>query len=475
MMANQVDCLLVAYSGINRKSKEFEVLLKQNSDFRNIETSFNSAIAYLASCLHKKGLTFDFINSIEDDQELFIEKLKTNKVMSVGISTTLCDDINQVTQLINLIKEINPNIKVILGGPVIVNYVRVFSEQSKAVLNFSLKKVKADFIVDSFYGEDTLASILISIKNNLPMDKIPNIYYRENNGFEATEKIKDDYNLEENRINWGLFTDRVSNTISVRTSVSCHYSCSFCCFPVLAGKYKCLDINEIEKDLNDIERLGKIKLIQFIDDTFNVPINRFKEILHLLIKNNYSFKWHSFIRCQFLDEETVELMKESGCIGVFLGIESGNESVLKAMNKSTNIDAYRKGIALLNKHGIVSVAAFIIGFPEETLETITETVAFIEETKPTFYYMGPWVYDPRTPISKQSEKYELTGTHRQWSHKTMTFDTANKLTKETKSIIQNSVLVDHIPYPVLFQILNMGIDLEKVKDYFNKCKEELFL
>ena len=50
----------------------------------------------------------------------------------------------------------------------------------------------------------------------------------------------------------------------------------------------------------------------FIDDTFNVPPERFKDLLRMMINKKYVFKWHSYFRCQFADEEMVSLMKESG-------------------------------------------------------------------------------------------------------------------------------------------------------------------
>jgi hypothetical protein len=61
--------------------------------------------------------------------------------------------------------------------------------------------------------------------------------------------------------------------------------------------------------------------INFIADTFNVPIPRFKNILNMIIKNKYNCKWNLYIRCQYLDDKVTDLMKKSCYIEVFLGIE----------------------------------------------------------------------------------------------------------------------------------------------------------
>jgi len=86
-----------------------------------------------------------------------------------------------------------------------------------------------------------------------------------------------------------------------------------------------------------------VEALIFIDDTFNLPVKRFKEILHIL--KEYKFRWYSFFRAQYCDEETAQLMKESGCDGVYLGIESSNETILKNMDKKTTSRQNREGIA----------------------------------------------------------------------------------------------------------------------------------
>lgn len=464
-MAANFDCIIVAYSGLNKNSIKYKELVKKNPAIEQIPTPLNAAITYLATALSHKEIVFDFINSVEDDMNLLLQSLRTKKVLCVGISTTICSDIFQLKDLINQIKEINSEITIILGGALIVNYVRTLKEKGDAVFHYSMRSLHADFIIDSVYGEEKLAQIVYNIKNHLPMDQIANLYQRLDRKFMLTYRTEEDYDLEGNKINWQLFKGRTGQTVSIRTSVSCYFKCMFCSYPVRAGKYKCLTVEQIEDVLNGIEKLGEVELVHFVDDTFNVPLKRFKEILKMLIKNKYSFKWHSYLRCQSLDEEAVQLMKQSGCIGVFLGLESGSNIVLKTMNKQVKVEQYRKGMELLKRYDITIVASFFAGFPGETIETLKETFNFIEETKPTFYYLGPWIYDSRTPIYKLRKNYELTGIQNNWSHRSMNSELANQLVGEMKKSIKNSVLVEKIDYPFLFQMVNSDIGLESVKEY----------
>ena len=112
--------------------------------------------------------------------------------------------------------------------------------------------------------------------------------------------------------------------------------------------------------------------VVFIDDTFNVPLPRFKDICRMMIKNDYQFNWFSYFRCSNSDEEAIDLMAQSGCKGVFLGIESGSPAILKNMTKAATPEKYVEGMKLLHQHNIMTFGSFIIGFPGETDETVNK-------------------------------------------------------------------------------------------------------
>jgi radical SAM superfamily enzyme YgiQ (UPF0313 family) len=175
----------------------------------------------------------------------------------------------------------------------------------------------------------------------------------------------------------------------------------------------------LEKELNELREIGGVEAIQFVDDTFNIPTSRFKEILRMMIHNKYGFKWNCQYRCQYADRETVELMKESGCEGVFLGIEAANDDVLRNMNKNVTVQDYHLGLELLNEYEIPSHANFIIGFPGETQRSYQDVKTFLAQAKPTFYRAQLWYCDPTTPIWSQREKYEVRGRGFEWAHATM--------------------------------------------------------
>lgn len=280
-------------------------------------------------------------------------------------------------------------------------------------------------------------------------------------------------------VDWGLFQHDAGEFVAVRTAVSCPFSCAFCGYPRHAGKYRTAGVDAAEEELKRLQRVKSVKNIHFIDDTFNVPPKRFKEILRMMIRDKFQFKWHSYFRCQYADMETVELMKESGCEGVFLGIESGSDRILKNMNKAAEVESYLKGIALLKEYGIATFGNFIIGFPGETAETARETVEFITGSQLDFYRAQLWYYEHITPIWEQRETYDIRGESFNWSHRTMDAKTACDLVDDIFLTVEDPVWIPifNFDFDALWHLVHRGMDIPGVKEFlrsFNSgVKEKL--
>jgi radical SAM PhpK family P-methyltransferase len=428
--------------------------------------NFNAAIAYLGSYLHRRELTFDFVNSFQDEKEQLVEKLAQENILTIAIVTTLYISVFPILEIINFIKKYNKSAKIIIGGPFVFNQVRAMD---KMELNYLFTNIGADFYVYSTQGETALVEIIHTLKNNSPGDEIKNIYYKDQNKqeYRANPVVKENNLLSGNMVNWDLFSHQVGEYVNIRTSISCPFACSFCGFPLHAGKYRTAGVEEIEKELDCLENIGTVKSIQFIDDTFNVPVNRFKDILRMMIRNKYTFRWHSHFRCQFADEEMVELMKESHCEGVFLGIESANEQILKNMNKAANVDKYLQGIALLNKYEILTYGSFIIGFPGETEDSIRDSIEFITNSGLDFYRVQLWYCDPVTPIWQERQTYNIEGSHFEWRHNTMDSKTANQWINHIFQSIDHPIWLPqyNFEFDGIFHLLHREIPLGQVKEF----------
>ena len=468
-MGNNYDCLLIGWNARNPKAQEDLINSAIDNTPIHLEKPYSGTIAYLGSYLYRSNMSFDYVFSFRDDNEELIKKLKTNKYHSIGISTTHISSVDDIKNVVAVVKRYNSTAKVIVGGTFL--YSRLL-ELSGVELQFFLRQINADFYADCYQGGGAVLTDLIkAIKNNTNFGEVTNIHYRQSNQYISSPKCNQETDLED-IICWDLFKDKIGSYVSINTSISCPYSCSFCSFPKLGGRYRTRSLESLEKELNSLKALGKNKVIFFIDDTFNVPRERFKDILQMLVRKEYGFKWHSYIRSQFLDKEIVELMVESGCDGVMLGIESGNQEMLDRMNKMTTIEKMFKGHSLLKENGITTTALFFIGFPGESIQTVKDTVEYINELKPDFYGVDPWFFNKTTPINNESEKYNIKGSYYNWSHETMDYTTANNLTQEIPLLIKKS-LYNSLTYSSMYQLRARGMEWEKIKQIvakINSCK-----
>lgn len=432
-------------------------------------------ITYLSTYLWRRGFSFDYVNLFQQEKDKLREKLEKDDILTVAITTTLYVSPHPILEVIAFIRQYNKTAKIIVGGPYISNQVKMMDE---AGLQRLFKYLGADIYVNSQEGEFALTQILKSLKTGLSLGGVDNIAYKSGGQYVVTGTSIESNPLEENMVNYALFPpEDIGEFISLRTAKSCPFSCAFCGFPQRAGKYKYQGVELVEKELNAIRDIGTVTTLTFLDDTFNVPKERFKEILRTMIRNKYGFKWNSFYRSDHGDEEAIELMGKAGCEGVFLGVESGSDSIMQLMNKTSRRKDYLKAIPLLKQAGISTHASLIIGFPGETDDTVQETVDLIEEAKPDFYRAQLWYCDPVTPIWNKRDEYGIQGSAFNWSHDTMDYQTACDLIDKLFISIQGSVWLPQNGFEQwsTFYLQRKGMTMNQIKSFlrsFNACVKE---
>src|SRR5262249_52255680 len=237
------------------------------------------------------------------------------------------------------------------------------------------REIGADVYIYDSQGESTLSRVLNEFREGRKdLSGIPNLIYAVDNKYRSTPRVIEDNNMDENGMDWSLFDkDFYTPTVQTRTARSCAFKCSFCRYPAVAGGLALTSVDILEKELRFLDQAGVRNLV-FIDDTFNVPLTRFKDLCRMMIRNEFDFNWFSFFRCSNSDDQAFDLMKESGCRGVFLGIESGDKTILKHMNKAADVERYKYGIEKLQERDIFTFASIIVGFPGETDESVNNTM-----------------------------------------------------------------------------------------------------
>jgi p-methyltransferase len=385
--------------------------------------------SYYLSFLRRNGVDVHVANSCS---RYSLERLAARvEPRFVLLSTTLILENLILRDAIKRIRDAWPETIVVVGGLFLVEMQKTNPPDKFDNL---LRSYGADVYVVSPRAECVVLDLLrCDSKRALLEKRLPATYIVDGRTVHPPDTLADtDLTMAEMYVRWGehVPTDHLYHTVHTRTARSCAFVCAFCNFPVNQGPLTLMPVDAFERELRLLQRVGTVKSLIFTDDTFNVPQRRFKDLCRMMAK--FDFEWYSFFRPQFADPETVRLMKEAHCRGVFLGIESADDQILRNMNKAATVTAFKRGITELRRHDIRMHANFVVGFPGDTPDTSRKLVDFLDDTGIEFFTLAPFYYVHSTPIHQRAAEFGLEGAFERWRHDTMTSEQAFALTAELK-------------------------------------------
>jgi p-methyltransferase len=399
---------------------------------------------YYLGLLHQSGYSVRVANAVHRERLEELGRLYDPRF--ILLSTTLLFDAAEHESIPTAVRQLRqhwPDAVIVLGGLMLVSY------EKNLPRPYFLKRLEsygADVYVVSPQGESSLIEVLKrgSLKALLAEPRIPCTYVvSAGKIFEPPKHPETELPIGGSYIRWSRLpqTSHLYHTVHTRTARSCAFKCAFCEYPVNQGPLTLMPVESVEEELRELRSLGTVRSLIFTDDTFNVPLGRFKQLLKVLAK--FDFEWYSFFRPQYADPDTAKWMKEANCKAVFAGLESADDQILKNMNKAATVNGYKRGIEQLRKQGIHVHANFIVGFPGETEESAEKIVDFLDEMEIPFCTVCTWVYIPSTPIGARCHEFGIEGMGIDWKHNTMNSqqaqDLARRVVGEQKHSIHNAV------------------------------------
>ncbi|MGE4556733.1 MAG: radical SAM protein [Desulfovibrionaceae bacterium] len=357
----------------------------------------------------------------EENKEEVLTKLKDYNPDAIFLSTTFCLRLPSIRLLLNEIRNNVSAASIMIGGHFIAKELHYTDNRVNLLEQFGLNI----HIASGLFGEREVVSFL---QQDQPMEGTELIWidgdgrrYECSSGMGAAE-------FENSVVNYKGFPF-CERAAPVRTVIGCPFHCAFCSYHQMAGKLRLRDIELVVQELQTLDAMG-VKHVVFIDDTVNIPKNRFLLLLDSMIDRKLTnFHCYSFCRCQFVDDEVAKKMARCGFKSVLLGIESGSEEILVNMNKNAKPNEYLAGIEKLKKNGIATFGAIIIGFPGETEDTINTTIDFVNSSGLDFVYVQPYFYLHNSPVYEDRDKYLLRGEGPIWKHQTMNSKDCNTIVK----------------------------------------------
>ena len=348
-----------------------------NADFNTTKKIFVPENDYISGKGFKRYLSSikDFSLPIWDEVKKSISEYNPSVV---GISAKTQNFIS-ASIVAKITKEINPNIMVIAGG------VHSTMNGSKVL---DCKDI--DFLSIG-EGENTIVELLLALEKNKDLNSVDGIVFREKNKIIRTKPRSYVENLDS--LDFPITNaPRILKDFEkypkeafgyVFASRGCPYACTFCeSKSMWTRKVRYRSPENIVAELKEMKKLG-INKVNFDDDTFGVSkknIKAMNDLMHSEIPD-MTYTCETVVQLA-KDENVVKDMKKGGCTATFVGIESGNNEILKKIKKTQTTVECIQAMDNLRKHGIESHAFIMVGFPDETEETFKQTMDFIPQLKP---------------------------------------------------------------------------------------------
>jgi len=345
---------------------------------------------------------FDWVivdgNCEEDPYAAISRYLKTGQFRYIGFTIMPGPQTRQAITFSKRIKEEFPGTIMVWGGYFPTNHYKIV-----------LQSGYVDFVING-PGDHAFPQLLDALENNKPYELIKNLIYRS--GDTIIKNAKEDLieqdslpSLPYDKLDRFYAIDKYylgktflgTRTLAYHSSIGCPFTCSFCAVvPTYEARWKAKSAPTVYKDIKYIKEKWGANAIEFHDNNFFVSEKRTVEFSKLIKPEKMN--WWGMARIDTMDkfkDESLDLVREAGCKIIFFGAESGNDAVLKQLDKGGTQTGEQiiRFAERLKKFDIIPEYSFVLGTPAPTpgkvMDQIEFDIRFIKKVK---------AVNPRTEI-----------------------------------------------------------------------------
>ena len=234
-------------------------------------------------------------------------------------------------------------------------------------------------------GETTVYPFFSSLLKREPDLSVAGLVYRTEDGIKVNprpELIKDldtlpipDYNLYSEPVKVDPKT-----CFSIDVGRGCPFGCTYCSTKTFWGrKYRLKSPERVIQEVKHFHDLYGINYFAFEHDMFTMQKEQVTEICRMIKELDYKIYWNCSARLDCIDKELIDTMADAGMRWIYLGIETGSPRMQKLINKNLKLDQTLPLVRYITSKGVRVVTSFIYGFPEETEEDISQTLALMTD------------------------------------------------------------------------------------------------
>lgn len=171
-------------------------------------------------------------------------------------------------------------------------------------------------------------------------------------------------------------------SVNMVSSRGCPYHCNWCAKPVSANQYQLRPAAAVAEEMSQLKQAWGAEHIWFADDIFGLDRRWVREFADEVTQRDAALPFKIQSRANLMSDETVQYLQSAGCAEVWMGAESGSQTVLDAMEKGLTPAMVKTARLRLKDAGIRACYFLQFGYPGETWAELQETVSLVRETRP---------------------------------------------------------------------------------------------
>jgi anaerobic magnesium-protoporphyrin IX monomethyl ester cyclase len=371
-------------------------------------------LLYVSGYLKGKNIANDVFDTTFSSQEAQLHFILEKQPKVICLYTNLMTKV-EVIKLIKILKTERFSFpRIVLGGPDVTYNIENYL------------KAGADFLVIG-EGEETTFELYTAIMNQNRYHDVDGIAFLENNQIIQTVARTKFKELDElplpNReaIDMQNYLETWKNnhgesSMTISTQRGCPYTCKWCSTAVYGQSYRRRPADQVAAEMKMLKEQYNPDALWFVDDVFTVSHKWLIAFREEVLQQDAVIPFECITRAERLNDEILQLLKEIGCFRIWIGAESGSQTIIDAMDRRVDVNQVKKIIQDTNAIGIETGTFIMLGYPGETEQDIQETIHYLKEANPTHYTIT--VAYPIKGTSLYNEIEDKITTQRDWETST---------------------------------------------------------
>ena len=367
--------------------------------------------------VYKPFMSSEILEALDDDQiniyrdvfrQLIAPLMRKEKPGMVGISIVQQKQIIPTFTFAKMIKEEFSDVHITIGGNIVTRIRDELKTQDKLF-----------GYIDSailYEGENAYLQLVDALEKKEPLTGLPNLIYRDESGIHANKDVcSEDLSKLPPPDFDGLALEKYfvpKLILPFLATRGCYWGrCTFCDhFQGYVEGFRTMQVDQIIDEIRFLQNKYNTRYFHFTDESY--PPALFRKLSQRIVEEKLDIVWTTHMRFEetLLDEQVWKDAHASGCRYLHFGFESGNQRVLKLMDKATKLDAIETNLRMSSEAGIWNHIMGFFGFPGETREEAEDSKNFVLKNKEHVHSLGfmTYVLGKYSPVAFEPEKYGVS-------------------------------------------------------------------